>query len=145
MGCATGRFGKNHLGDLNQFLPTVDGFDQFWALPTWPDGGMTPFAQAKGTVLEGGFRVPTILRWPGKTPAGKVENGIISRLDWFPTFIAAAGNPNIIEELKRGKKLGDTTYKVHLARHRRRHGCRRAIGCTSNSRACRNQGDCVKR
>ena len=55
-----------------------------------------------------------MMRWPGKVPAGKVENGIISGLDWFPTFVAAAGNPNIVEELKKGKKLGDTTYKVHL-------------------------------
>ena len=68
----------------------------------------------KGTVLEGGFRVPAIVRWPGKVPAGKVENGIISGLDWFPTFVAAAGNPNIVDELKKGKQLGDTTYKVHL-------------------------------
>jgi arylsulfatase len=81
---------------------------------TWPDGGMTPFAQAKGTVLEGGFRVPCIVRWPGKVPAGKVENGIISGLDWFPTFLAAAGNPNIAEELTKGKELNGTTYKVYL-------------------------------
>jgi arylsulfatase A-like enzyme len=81
---------------------------------TWPDGGQTPFAQSKGTVLEGGFRVPAMIRWPGKVPAGKVENGIMSGLDWFPTFVAAAGNPNIIEELKKGKELGGTTYKVHL-------------------------------
>ena len=81
---------------------------------TWPDGGQTPFAQSKGTVLEGGFRVPAIVRWPGKVPTGKVENGIISGLDWFPTFVAAAGNPNIAAELKQGKKLGDTTYKVYL-------------------------------
>ena len=81
---------------------------------TWPDGGQTPFAQSKGTVLEGGFRVPAIIRWPGKVPTGKVENGIISGLDWFPTFLAAAGDPNIGEEPKQGKKLGDTTYKVYL-------------------------------
>src|SRR5246127_3422316 len=81
---------------------------------TWPDGGQTPFAQSKGTVLEGGFRVPCMIRWPGKVPAGKVESGIISGLDWFPTFLAAAGDPNIAEELKKGKQLGDTTYKVHL-------------------------------
>ena len=81
---------------------------------TWPDGGQTPFAQSKGTVLEGGFRVPAMIRWPGKVPAGKVENGIISGLDWFPTFVAAAGNPNIADELKKGKQIGDTTYKVHL-------------------------------
>ena len=81
---------------------------------TWPDGGQTPFAQSKGTVFEGGFRVPAMIRWPGKVPAGKVENGIISGLDWFPTFLAAAGNPNIAEELKKGKQIGDTTYKCHL-------------------------------
>ncbi len=81
---------------------------------TWPDGGQTPFAQSKGTVLEGGFRVPAIIRWPGKVPSGKVENGIISGLDWFPTFVAAAGNPNIAAELKQGKKIGDMTYKVYL-------------------------------
>jgi arylsulfatase len=81
---------------------------------TWPDGGQTPFAQSKGTVMEGGFRVPAILRWPGKVPAGKVENGLISGLDWFPTFLAAAGDPNIVEDLKKGKKIGDTTYRVHL-------------------------------
>src|SRR5712675_1895029 len=81
---------------------------------TWPDGGQTPFAQSKGTVMEGGFRVPCMIRWPGKVPAGKVENGIMSGLDWFPTFVAAAGNPNIAEELKKGKQLGDKTYKVYL-------------------------------
>jgi arylsulfatase A-like enzyme len=64
--------------------------------------------------MEGGFRAPCIVRWPGKVPAGKVENGIISGLDWFPTFLAAAGNPNITEELKAGKQLGEQTYKVHL-------------------------------
>ena len=81
---------------------------------TWPDGGNTPFAGTKGTIYEGGFRVPAMIRWPGKVPAGKVENGIISGLDWFPTFVAAAGNPNIEDELLKGKKIGDRTYKVHL-------------------------------
>ncbi|MBX3222803.1 MAG: arylsulfatase [Labilithrix sp.] len=81
---------------------------------TWPDGGLTPFAGAKGTVLEGGMRVPMIVKWPGRVPAGKVENAVMSGLDWFPTLVSAAGNPNIAEELRRGKKLGDTTYKVHL-------------------------------
>jgi arylsulfatase A-like enzyme len=81
---------------------------------TWPDGGQTPFAGEKGMVLEGGFRVPAIVRWSGKVPAGKVENGMISGLDWFPTFLAAAGNPDIVDELKKGKQLGDRTYKVHL-------------------------------
>jgi arylsulfatase len=81
---------------------------------TWPDGGTTPFAQCKGTTMEGGFRAPAIIRWPGKVPAGKVENGIISGLDWFPTFVTAAGNPNITAELLKGKEINGTTYKVHL-------------------------------
>ena len=81
---------------------------------TWPDGGQTPFAQSKGTVLEGGFRVPAILRWPGHVPADSVQNGIFSGLDWLPTFVAAAGNPNIAEELLKGKQIGDRTYKNHL-------------------------------
>jgi arylsulfatase len=89
---------------------TDNGTENF----TWPDGGQTPFAGGKGTALEGGFRVPMILRWPGRVPAGKVENGIVSGLDWFPTFVAAAGNANIAEELKKGKQLGERTYKVHL-------------------------------
>jgi len=89
---------------------TDNGCENF----TWPDGGQTPFAGGKGTAMEGGFRVPAIIRWPGKVPAGKVENSIISGLDWFPTFTAAAGNPNIVDELKKGKKLGDKEYKVHL-------------------------------
>ena len=97
-------------GDTIIGFTTDNGAENF----TWPDGGQTPFAGGKGTALEGGFRVPMILRWPGKVPAGKVENSIVSGLDWFPTFVAAAGNPNIIDELLKGKQLGDRTYKVHL-------------------------------
>jgi arylsulfatase A-like enzyme len=89
---------------------TDNGAENF----TWPDGGQTPFAGGKGTGLEGGFRVPMIIRWPGHVPAGKVENSIVSGLDWFPTFVAAAGNPNIVEEFKKGKQVGDRTYRVHL-------------------------------
>jgi arylsulfatase A-like enzyme len=89
---------------------TDNGAENF----TWPDGGQTPFAGGKGTVLEGGFRAPCIARWPGKIAAGRVENGIMSGLDWFPTLVGAAGNPNIAAELKKGKTLGDRTYKVHL-------------------------------
>ncbi|HKF06060.1 MAG TPA: arylsulfatase [Candidatus Sulfotelmatobacter sp.] len=89
---------------------TDNGAENF----SWPDGGQTPFAGGKGTGLEGGFRAPAIVRWPGHVPAGKVENGIFSGLDWFPTFVAAAGDPKIIEELKAGKQIGDRTYKVHL-------------------------------
>ena len=89
---------------------TDNGAENF----TWPDGGQTPFAGGKGTALEGGFRVPMIIRWPGRIPAGKVENSLVSGLDWFPTLVAAAGNPNIADELLKGKQLGDMTYKVHL-------------------------------
>jgi arylsulfatase len=81
---------------------------------TWPDGGTTPFAQSKGTIMEGGFRAPCIARWPGKIPADTVQNGIFSGLDWFPTFLAAAGNTTITQDLLKGVKLGDRTYKNHL-------------------------------
>lgn len=89
---------------------TDNGAENF----TWPDGGQTPFAGGKGSALEGGFRVPAIARWPGKIPAGKVENGIFSGLDWFPTILAMAGNPNIKDELLKGKQIGDRNYRVHL-------------------------------
>ena len=89
---------------------TDNGTENF----TWPDGGETPFAGGKGTALEGGFRVPCILNWPGKVPADVVQNGIFSGLDWFPTFVAAAGDTSIAAELLKGKQLGDKTFKVHL-------------------------------
>jgi arylsulfatase len=75
---------------------------------------MTPFRATKGTSYEGGFRVPAIIRWPGKIKPGTVENGIFSGLDWLPTLAAAAGNPNIKEQLLRGVTLGGRTYKNHL-------------------------------
>jgi arylsulfatase A-like enzyme len=89
---------------------TDNGTENF----TWPDGGNTPFAGGKGTVLEGGVRVPMIVRWPDHIPSGKIQNGIMSGLDWFPTFVSVAGDPDIASELRQGKKLGDVTYKVHL-------------------------------
>jgi arylsulfatase len=97
-------------GNTIVVFTTDNGTENF----TWPDGGQTPFAGGKGTALEGGFRVPAIMRWPGKVAPGSIENGVISGLDWFPTFVAAAGNPNIAQELLAGKQLGDQTYKVHL-------------------------------
>lgn len=89
---------------------TDNGTEQF----TWPDGGQTPFAGSKGSVLEGGFRVPCVMRWPGQIPANSVNNGIFSLLDLYPTLLAAAGNPNISEQLLKGATLGGTTYKNHL-------------------------------
>src|SRR5471032_1117750 len=81
---------------------------------TWPDGGTTPFAGAKGEVTEGAFRVPAIIRWPGTVKPGSVSNGMMSGLDWFPTLVAAAGNSTIGDDLLKGKALGDQTFKVHL-------------------------------
>jgi arylsulfatase len=81
---------------------------------TWPDGGNTPFKGQKGTSYEGGFRVPCIVRWPGKVAPNSVQNGMMSGLDWFPTLVAAAGNPNITDQLLKGVKLGDRDYKNHL-------------------------------
>jgi arylsulfatase len=81
---------------------------------TWPDGGMTPFKGTKGTAYEGGFRAPCIVRWPSRIKPGTVQNGLFSSLDWFPTFLAAAGNANIAEQLKKGVTLGDRSYKNHL-------------------------------
>ena len=106
----------NKLKDIGEDDNTIVVFttDNGTELFTWPDGGQTPFAQSKGTVLEGGFRVPCLLRWPGHVPADSVQNGIFSGLDWLPTFVAVAGNPNITEELLKGKTIGDRTYKNHL-------------------------------
>ena len=105
-----------HLKDMGVDDNTIVVFstDNGTEVFTWPDGGQTPFAQCKGTVMEGGFRVPCIARWPGHIPADSVQNGIFSGLDWFPTFVAAAGNPDITKQLLAGVKLGDTTYKNHL-------------------------------
>ena len=81
---------------------------------TWPDGGMTPFRSEKNTNWEGAFRIPEMIRWPGHIPAGVVSNEIVQHHDWLPTFLAAAGDTDTVEELKAGKAIGDTTYKVHI-------------------------------
>ena len=105
-----------HLDDIGEADNTIVVFttDNGAEVFTWPDGGMTPFKNTKGTVGEGGFRVPCVVRWPGHIKPGTVENGIFSGLDWFPTFLAAAGNPNITDQLLKGVKLGDRSYKNHL-------------------------------
>jgi arylsulfatase A-like enzyme len=81
---------------------------------TWPDAGMTPFRNEKNSNWEGAYRVPAMVRWPGRIPAGEVLNGIVSHNDWFVTFLSAAGDPDIQDELKAGRDLNGTTYKVHL-------------------------------
>jgi arylsulfatase len=81
---------------------------------TWPDGAMTPFRSEKDTNWEGAFRIPLLVRWPGKIAAGAVSNDIVQHHDWLPTFLAAAGEPQIAEKLKKGHKAGDKTFKLHL-------------------------------
>jgi arylsulfatase len=85
---------------------------------TWPDGGMTPFAGTKGMTTEGGFRCAFVMRWPGMVKPGRVENGIVSGLDWLPTFAKAAGyQGDIAADLRKGKELNGKNYKVHLDGH----------------------------
>ena len=105
-----------HLQDIGEADNTIVIFttDNGAEVFTWPDGGMTPFKATKGTSFEGGFRVPCIIRWPGKIKPGTVENDIFSGLDWLPTLADAAGNPDIRVQLLKGVKLGDRTYKNHL-------------------------------
>jgi arylsulfatase len=78
---------------------------------TWPDAGTTPFRSEKNSNWEGAYRVPCFIRWPGKFPAAEVRNGIVSHEDWLPTFAAAGGNPDIVEQLKKGVDLNGRTYK----------------------------------
>jgi arylsulfatase A-like enzyme len=81
---------------------------------TWPDGGTTMFAGEKATQWEGGFRVPTAIRWPGVIKPGTVNNEIAAHEDMLATLLAAAGDSTVKEDLLEGKKVGDMTYKVHL-------------------------------
>jgi arylsulfatase len=81
---------------------------------SWPDGGMTPFRSEKNSNWEGAYRVPLLVRWPGKIPAGVVVNDIVQHHDWLPTFLAMAGEPDIVEKCKKGHKAGGKTFKVHI-------------------------------
>jgi len=81
---------------------------------SWPDGGTTPFRGEKNTTWEGGFRVPMMVKWPGKIKPGQVSTEIISMEDWLPTFLAAAGDSDIKGKLLKGHNAGGKTYKVHL-------------------------------
>ena len=105
-----------HLEDIGEADNTIVIFttDNGAEVFTWPDGGMTPFRATKGTVFEGGFRVPAIIRWPGHVKPDSVENGIFSGLDWLPTLADAAGNPDISKQLLQGVTLGGREYKNHL-------------------------------
>jgi arylsulfatase A-like enzyme len=106
-----------NLKDLGIYDNTIIVFttDNGTETFTWPDGGFTPFYNAKGSIYEGGFRAPAIVRWPGVVPAGSVINDIFSGLDWFPTLAIAAGAPeDIVDQLKTGMTLNGTEYKAHL-------------------------------
>ena len=81
---------------------------------SWPDAGTTPFRSEKNTNWEGAFRVPGFVRWPGKIKASSVSNQMISHMDWLPTILAAAGEPEIKEQLLKGHQAGGKTFKVHL-------------------------------
>ena len=81
---------------------------------TWPDGGNSPYRGEKGTTWEGGFRVPAVVRWPGVIKPGTVINDVMSHEDWLPTFLSAAGEPEIKAKLLAGMQVGDKTYKTHL-------------------------------
>jgi arylsulfatase len=90
------------------------GTDNGPHMNTWPDGAMTPFRNEKNSNWEGAYRVPAMVRWPGKIKAGSVSNQMMSHLDWLPTLLAAAGDPDVTNKLLKGYKIGKTTYKGHL-------------------------------
>jgi arylsulfatase A-like enzyme len=81
---------------------------------TWPDGGTTMFRGEKNTQWEGGFRVPTAIRWPGTIKPGTVINEVAAHEDMLPTLLGAAGDPEVAEDLLKGETIGNRTYKVHL-------------------------------
>lgn len=81
---------------------------------TWPDAGTTPFRSEKNSNWEGAYRVPCFIKWPGHFPAGDVRNGIVSHEDWLPTFAAAGGNPEIVDQLKKGIELNGRMYKNYI-------------------------------
>jgi arylsulfatase len=89
---------------------TDNGAESF----SWPDGGTTPFRGEKATNWEGGYRVPCAIRWPGVIKPGTVSNEVYAHEDMFPTLLAAAGVPDVKEQLLKGMKVGDKTFKVHL-------------------------------
>jgi arylsulfatase A-like enzyme len=104
----------DELGVANNTIVVVstdNGAEGF----SWPDGGTTPFKGWKGMGTEGGFRVPAVIRWPGRVKPNQVINGVMSGMDWFPTFVAAAGyKGDIAADLRNGKTLNGKEYKVHL-------------------------------
>jgi len=115
-----------HDGHIGQMLALLDELglaedtmvvyttDNGAEMMSWPDGGMTPFMGEKNTPWEGGYRIPLLMRYPKAIKAGTVSNGIVSLEDFVPTILAAVGEPDLKEKLKKGHTIGKTTYKVHL-------------------------------
>jgi len=99
------------IADNTVVLYTTDNGPHF---NTWPDAAITPYRSEKNSNWEGAYRVPAMVRWPGKIAAGTVSNDIISHLDWVPTLMAAAGEPDIGNKLKSGMSVEGKQYRVHL-------------------------------
>jgi arylsulfatase len=90
------------------------GTDNGPHMNSWPDGAMTPFRNEKNSNWEGAYRVPAMVRWPGKIKPGQVSNEIVAHHDMLPTLLAIAGDTEVKDKLLKGYKVGDMTYKVHL-------------------------------
>jgi arylsulfatase len=90
------------------------GTDNGPHMNTWPDAAMTPFRNEKNSNWEGAYRVPAMVRWPGRIEPGSVSNEIMSHLDWMPTLLAAAGDPGVKQKLLGGFEAGDKNFRVHL-------------------------------
>ncbi len=115
-----------HVGELLDLLDELGVTDNTFVMystdngphmNSWPDAGMTPFRNEKNSNWEGAFRVPAMVRFPGHIKPGTVSNEIVSHLDWMPTLLALAGDPDVKEKLKKGHKAGNKTFKVHLDGH----------------------------
>ena len=109
--CALNKLDELGIADNTIVLYSTDNGPQN---DTWPDAGNTPFRSNKDTNWEGGWRVPCLMRWPGKIKAGTWLNGIVSHIDMFPTLLAAAGNPDVTKQLLEGCTVGGKKFNVHL-------------------------------
>jgi arylsulfatase A-like enzyme len=112
-----------HVGEMLDYLDELGIADNTFVMystdngphmNSWPDGAMTPFRSEKNTNWEGAFRVPMLVRWPGKIEAGSVANGIVQHHDWLPTFLAMAGAPDVPDQLKSGYEVNGKTFKNHI-------------------------------
>ena len=115
-----------HDSDIGKLLKALDDLgvandtlvvyvsDNGPQMHSWPDGGVTPFRSEKNTNWEGAFRVPALVRWPGRIAPGTISNEIVAALDWFPTLMAACGDADVTGRLLAGWQLGERTYKVHI-------------------------------